>query len=158
MRNKAKQFCIAVLGLIALQIVDCGIAEGQTVGYMMLNRGVGATTICSEKNEPVIVIARQYKGSTFETELRAHEMVHVRQMNEYPGGCEAATARYMSDPQFRFDQEFEAYCQNAVQQVRAGEPLIPTAQALALHMMLLYPDVYQSDVIEAKAVMCAEEP
>lgn len=42
-------------------------------------------------------------------DLLVHELVHVKQQAEYPGGKEAWWDRYFEDNTFRFDQEIEAY-------------------------------------------------
>lgn len=38
-----------------------------------------------------------------------HEMTHVRQQAEYPGGKDAWWQRYLEDDKFRLEQELEAY-------------------------------------------------
>lgn len=39
----------------------------------------------------------------------AHECVHMQQQMEYADGLEAYVKRYVSDPQFQYDQEVTAY-------------------------------------------------
>ena len=48
-----------------------------------------------------------YCSVELENHLIAHEEVHVRQQTEY--GVEAWWERYLIDPEFRLDQELEAY-------------------------------------------------
>lgn len=42
-------------------------------------------------------------------DVMVHELVHVRQQREYAGHAAAYLDRYCDDPQFRLDQELEAY-------------------------------------------------
>ena len=42
-------------------------------------------------------------------DLMVHELVHVRQHREYPGGPDMWWERYLEDPKFRYDQELQAY-------------------------------------------------
>lgn len=42
-------------------------------------------------------------------DLMVHELVHVRQHRDYPGGKDMWWERYLEDDQFRYDQEIEAY-------------------------------------------------
>jgi len=42
-------------------------------------------------------------------DLLIHELVHVRQHAEYPGGASAWWDRYLIDAEFRLSQELEAY-------------------------------------------------
>lgn len=42
-------------------------------------------------------------------DLMVHELVHVRQHREYPGGKDMWWERYLEDPMFRYHQELEAY-------------------------------------------------
>jgi len=42
-------------------------------------------------------------------DLMAHELVHVKQQDEYKGGWKAWWKRYFEDAQFRLEQETEAY-------------------------------------------------
>lgn len=42
-------------------------------------------------------------------DLMVHELTHVRQQREFPGGYEEWWNRYLEDPRFRYEQELEAY-------------------------------------------------
>lgn len=42
-------------------------------------------------------------------DVYAHEFIHVQQVMGYPEGPEAHAKRYVEDPEFRYQQELEAY-------------------------------------------------
>jgi len=42
-------------------------------------------------------------------DLMVHELVHVKQHREYPGGPDMWWERYLEDDKFRYEQELEAY-------------------------------------------------
>ena len=42
-------------------------------------------------------------------DLMVHELVHVKQHREYPGGPDAWWERYLDDDKFRYEQELQAY-------------------------------------------------
>lgn len=43
------------------------------------------------------------------SDLLEHELVHVRQQNDFRGGKDAWWAKYLTNDQFRLEQELEAY-------------------------------------------------
>lgn len=48
-------------------------------------------------------------GHELSPDVRDHESVHLRQQEHYPGGAEAWWERWLTNVQFRFEQELEAY-------------------------------------------------
>jgi hypothetical protein len=90
------------------------------VRYLLnLPNGANAMTTCTSTDTPVIFVKARYAADADTLDLLlVHEEVHVRQINKFPGGCAAAEARFRSDPVFRLDMEAEAYCVQAVRQVR----------------------------------------
>lgn len=48
-------------------------------------------------------------GGTVSPSLQVHETVHADRQMAYPGGPAAWWARYLIDPQFRFDEELPAH-------------------------------------------------
>lgn len=50
-----------------------------------------------------------YSAVPIPRDLMVHELTHVRQQREYPGGKDMWWERYLEDPKFRTEQELEAY-------------------------------------------------
>lgn len=48
-------------------------------------------------------------GKIKDKDLLEHELVHIRQQTNYPGGAKAWWDRYFEDEDFRLKQELEAY-------------------------------------------------
>ncbi len=48
-------------------------------------------------------------SGVLEDDILEHELTHVKQQTEYPGGAPAWWRRYFDDMNFRFSQEIEAY-------------------------------------------------
>lgn len=149
----ARHFLIAVLGLIVLQLADCEMKSlgAQVVAYTTLSSATHGMTICTEDNKPLIILAESDRGTPMEKVVRTHEQVHVRQILAYPGGCHAAVIRYRTDPVFRFNQEFEAYCENA--RATDGDHQV-IALALTKHMISLYPDVFKPGDVLIRSLAC----
>lgn len=132
----------------------------QEVAFVRLG-GLTGTTVCTEQNAPLILLNWEIRTDTAEVaEVMAHELIHVRQMNEYlPGGCKAAQLRYLADPEFRFDQELEAYCVNARRDVALrGAPPGLTVIRLTVFMMRLHPTALTGQQVLARARACINRP
>lgn len=67
-------------------------------------------TVCSQDNQPVIVLQEGVAGTDVEAIVLVHEMTHVRQNLAYKGGCKEFSKRYNRDSVFRMKMETEAYC------------------------------------------------
>lgn len=50
-----------------------------------------------------------YAIGPFPADIEAHEAVHVRQQTEFRGGPDEWWNWYLSHPEFRYEQELEAY-------------------------------------------------
>ncbi len=48
-------------------------------------------------------------GKKLPLDIQYHEYIHSLQHEEYPGGCDAWWTKYLMDPDFRIDQEIQAY-------------------------------------------------
>lgn len=75
--------------------------------------GMIAVTDCDSGGQPQIQVRSDLRNSRRLEAILAHERIHARQMEEYPGGCEALKLRYNSDMPFRYALEAEAYCVQA---------------------------------------------
>lgn len=75
-----------------------------------LPEGLGGLTTCSTANLPIIVLKEGVLGTKNEKHSLIHERVHVRQMLQYSGGCNAFRKRYTEDKHFRVASEMDAYC------------------------------------------------
>jgi len=72
--------------------------------------GRGAVTVCAENNVPYVVVDSATMGQLDDEGARVHEMVHVRQILAYRGGCWPFLYRYRVDSAFKAKVELEAYC------------------------------------------------
>jgi hypothetical protein len=102
--------------LFALGCSGCSRAIVGTSGYVpaivrdSLPPGKGAVTVCAENNVPYVVLDWATKGTDMDEANREHDMVHVRQIMAYRGGCWPFMYRYKSDSAFKSRIELEAYC------------------------------------------------
>lgn len=99
---------------------------------------LGWTSCDTLTNEPQININRNVVTLEQLDVVVLHEQEHVRQMNEYPGGCKEAIKRYMSDPDFAFSMELEAYCTDVNRVVAIGGDHDYAVSAMAVFLWQTY--------------------
>ena len=154
-----KHFKIALLlFLMALYFGILLPVKSQEIAFMEFDPIKGGVTICTEKNAPLILLNRTIQGDSIQTPMiLEHEFTHVRQINNYPGGCKPFMERFQIDAQFRFDVEFEAYCINAIRDIRSGKEK-PDVAALHLSYWMVgrYPTKLTASAVLARAQSCIE--
>lgn len=133
-----------------------GVAlRAQTIIFLPLGNVYVGLTVCSEANESIILInwdIRNDKDAIAET--LAHESVHVRQAKAHDGGCKGAQRHYQTDPQYRLDSEWEAYCVDAVRDVVLRGYSETEAVVHLVEAMSPYPSPLNPQQVVEKARLC----
>ncbi len=151
------------LGIIgSLLVVGCatlaiGTPSTQTVAYLdMGNSDIQGMTICSETNQPVIILNERLTGrQSAIDEVMLHENVHVHQAVKHEGGCKGLMKEFRSSAQARFDIEFSAYCTSARSAVIAHKIKKSTAiEYLTTFMRLMYPTKQTEEQVRMRAEFC----
>ena len=102
--------------LFSLLLTACGCSTSFAAWEPAILRdelppGKGAITVCAENNVPYIVIDSASRGLDLDEGARVHELVHVKQILAYRGGCWPFLTRYRHDTAFKAQVELEAYCE-----------------------------------------------
>lgn len=121
--SKDMKDSLAWCGMVALTIIliNCigctsAVYEAPIINGMLTPPKLG-TTVCSENNQPVIVISEMPIPQELRSVVVYHEQIHARQMRS---GCKAFAFRFRNDKTFRVANELEAYCQSVPFAVRQG--------------------------------------
>lgn len=116
-----KLWLLAALIVILCNMIVARRAYGQVSIVHVPLAEYSAITTCDQDNNIVVAVSNSVDLGEYEYVL-IHERVHVREMQEWPGGCQAFLNHYREDLKFRFEVEARAYCTDFTERVKRGMP------------------------------------
>ena len=136
----------AALFAILLGLAACTPHRVPVIRIVIFNAGL---TTCDEDGNPVVVISSAVPNDQVHF-IRAHEMEHVREVQESGVGCRKFMERYAADPDFRFMVEARAYCVDLNQRAEAGFDREQLLTGLTSYMKQQYANLLPLDSVRSR--------
>lgn len=117
-----------------------------------------AQVVCDSTNVPQVLFDTAQITVADYPFVRAHELRHIQQMWDYPGGCKAAKKAYDASRETRLRLELEAECAAIVSNVEPAQDSVFIARRTAVYYNnLKYPKLTKGEVFRRFKEACNRE-